>query len=463
MSTRDQRPSEDVPDGEELRSIYIKAGIAPSIVIDSDIEDNWGEIWSKIEDGELTRGDLARNRQYSRFDAAVLDAVALNLTSFFNGLGDYLDKENSHPKTLLPNHIETALLAKRQVDTWINDIADDTLSSSQRTAVGTATIYEHILGSDKESHYEDRLVNALCRAKENPVLQEALNEIDAIDETTIGIEYELPVDEELDIADIEEEDFLWYRDPSDPLTAQERNPKTLELISDINGGIKAAALEIDQRVEIAENILEKQDIDVRDRSTAIGDGYAGMHVHIGTEQSDNAPALLEELSAYLPKLIFLTANTDDRNQDILSARQINSRGGGSPHGNISYRDDFGTIEYRIPDIHRDYEQIEAITAAFTGLQRYVEEQLHDDEYDRESDHNTDFGECEDSIYVTTDEERFEPYLRGEERLPDDAIDNLLSKVETGLKQIGTPYTDEYVNTLKDMFEANRERAAEFSS
>lgn len=346
---------------------------------------------------------IENSEDLTNFDRAIINCFIQNAIS------EIKDSENAwktHQKVFERD------LRKEEVENFIRrNISEDLYSSSEApdgkyhelTTLGNSFLYYFI---QEDGENLDQLLKYI---EEDTETTEAINEVMAIrnnskdisairkhgSEVTVGIEYEIPANgKAISLRSLDNRGYMWYKDEQDLLVSQETGPRTLEVITDVNGGIKSAALELDQRLEVVEQILEGEGIETGNNSSGYKNYFPGLHMHIGTPICDREEVsnLLNGISSKIPMLSLLTANADgeirvgSHNLETISERQIMSLGGGLPNGHISYNGEYNTIEFRIADIHREKEDIEAIASAFLGLQKYFEKNRENTEQNIKEEH-----------------------------------------------------------------------------
>ena len=178
-----------------------------------------------------------------------------------------------------------------------------------------------------------------------------------------------------------------------------------------------------------------------------GGKYPGMHIHVDTNlMESDARSLLRETGKVLPELIAFTGNPieEGRHNRILSNRQSDQYGGGTKtKGSVRYRPKFQTIEYRMPDIEFDPLQQTAQAAFLTGLQTSLENIV---ENDSESLFIHDYClETDSADYVLPDERCMAEMRNGSIDLE---IPEILNLSVEGMKEIGYPNTDVYIDLIE---------------
>lgn len=398
--------------------------------------------------------DLISGGEPTRFDQGLAEAFLFNSAwQEYEGedLGDLANKAS----------IQDEILQLDNVREYVEHITDNALYSNEH---GLSFLANSIMAYYAEEDLG--LFEAFEKAVLDPDLDQALEEIRAIDQAgetaTIGIEYEVPVmlGNRLGLGDIVSDEYIWYDSMDHLFVDQENVPYTLEIKTDINGGIKSTVQDIDNRREFVEDLLREQGLRLKRESNGYRKEYPGVHIHIGTDIEDTAVAeeFMERVGEYVPLMTFLSANGEGMHEgmDVLSERQISEDAGRGM--DLRYHSVLGTVEYRMPDVYEDSETLETITASYLGLHKYVETELRE-EIEHGAFTPRELEDSEDAYsrsFRSMDYTTWH-YLTGEEEVPDEEINEFVDKVRQGLDSLGTPYVDEYEHNLRELFNRQKKR------
>lgn len=320
---------------------------------------------------------------------------------------------------------------------------------------------------------EKTLEETINEAIEEPYTQQAIQETQKLDTETpkIGLELEVPAQKGFLTKDQFQQ--LEKEQNNLQLLIQEPNPGTAEIKTTPTKGIKSAVNTIQKTLQTVDQHTEAQ---IPDRSVPMYNmditkqtldknqhTYPGIHIHLETPQDmtqKQKVKVAENMLTYSPILSFLTA--DQKNMDehgYLSLRQADlNRATPSTGGTITVRDDQPTIEYRMFDVTTDTQELEAITAATTGLHQIITSEVEYlnsmdiDWYQEKGDTWVKITELQGREYQKILEKGYSEE-RAENIFPYEKFKTL---VKHGLNEIEGYDTQEYLDKIDEVYQRKKE-------